>query len=210
MVVWRGAVLGGISRKDTLKYTPNEKRTRGGGMPSTEKPKRREQRLFNLHQRRQTTAERTGAGEGGLARSIFHRANRSYEKSAGSSNRKKVPETLSSAGAINSRLTSALRRRSAPRGKHEFCAAHTAYLPTLTHPPTYPPAAPRLSRESRSKEREPAQYGPSRRRFPRREVVVERQRAPVALSKAAAARPSRRGCRAGSHAARKRTIMRFD
>lgn len=75
-------------------------------------------------------------------------------------------DSLLLAGAINSRLTSALDDGETRLSKeHEFCAAHS--LPAVVPP---------LSRVSRSKEPESAQYGSSGRKFPRREVAVERQR----------------------------------
>lgn len=63
-------------------------------------------------------------------RSIFHRANRSHEKSAGSwKPKEKVQETLLSTGTINSRLTSALDDEGVHPSRRgtNFVSQRTAY-----------------------------------------------------------------------------------
>lgn len=82
-------------------------------------------------------------------------------------NRTKVPGSLFPGGCNKFSLDIGVRRRRSarPSKEHEFCAGYSL-----------PVATPRLLRESRSKEPESAQYGSSGRKFPRREVAVERQR----------------------------------
>lgn len=114
-------------------------------------------------QRLLTSNKRHGAGD------LFFSARIGRTKNpAAPRNRKRVPASPFPGGCNKFSLDVGVRRRRSarPSKEHEFCAAYS--LPTRR--------AASLSRESRSKRPESAQYGSSGRKFPRREVAVERQR----------------------------------
>lgn len=151
MSVWpKKGILGILQRQ--LEIYMNEK---SAGRNAKQKPMRRRGTPLTSNKRR-------GTGD------LFFTARIGRTKNPGAlRNRKKVLGSPFPGGCNKFSLDVGVRRRRSarPSKEHEFCAAYSL-----------PVAAPRLSRESRSKEPESAQYGSSGRKFPCREVVVERQR----------------------------------